>query len=539
MRAFPRLLLLILLPVLWFTGCARRETPVDAGVRTQTLLVGNGAEPADLDPHTATILSDQNILMALFEGLTALDEQTTTPVPAAAERWEVSADGLTWTFHLRPGLKWSDGEPLAAQDFIDSWRRVLNPAFAADNAWYLFAVKNAEAFNTGKLADPAALGFAAPDDRTLVITLGQPAPYLPALVSLPAWFPINPRTVAKFGGMEKRGTAWTRAGNLVGNGAFFLREWIPNVRIVAEKNPHHWDAARTRLRQIVFVPTENPDAEERSFRAGQLHVTFNLPVSKIAAWREREPARLRLDPMLQTVFLRFNVTKPPLDNPKVRRALSLAVDRDVLARTVLQASRLPAHALTPPGTDGYTARAAVATDFRAARLLLAEAGFPGGAGLPVIELQTRNDELMPRLAEAMQAAWQRELGVRTSITQVEQKTWVQNQQNLNYTVSTSAWTADFPDPVTFLGLFTGDSSYNWTGWKNPAYDRLLAQAAATLDPRQRLEIFQQAEQLLLDESPVAPVHFGAQTYLIHPAVKGWVPAPLVFRRYQYVTLQSP
>ncbi len=530
-------LVLSLLPAL--AGCARRETPVDAGMRTQTLLVGNGAEPADLDPQTATILSDQNILMALFEGLTALDEHTTTPVPAAAERWETSVDGLTWTFHLRAALKWSNGEPLLAQDFIDSWRRALNPTLAADNSWYLYAVKNAEAYNTGKLTDPAALGFTAPDARTVVITLARPTPYLPALVSLPAWFPLNPRAVAKFGGMEKRGTLWTRAGNLVGNGAFTLKEWTPNVRILVEKNPYHWEAATTKLQRIAFIPIENPDAEERSFRAGQLHVTFALPVSKIAAWREKDPAKLRLDPTLQTIFLRFNTTKPPFDNPKVRRALSLAVDRDTLVRTVLQASRLPAHALTPPGIGGYTARASVSMDRETARRLLAEAGFPGGAALAPIELQVRNDELMPRLAEAMQAIWQSELGVHTSIVQVEQKTWIQNQQMLNYAISTAAWTADFPDPVTFLGLFTGDSSYNWTGWKNPAYDKLLNTAAATPDQHQRYELLQQAEQLLLEEAPITPLHFGAQTYLLHPGVQGWVPSPLVFRRYQKIGLQQP
>lgn len=524
--------------LLVLAGCARREAPVDAGLRTQTLLVGNGAEPADLDPHTATILSDQNILMALFEGPTALDEQTTTPVPAAAEKWETSSDGLIWTFHLRAGLKWSNGEPLVAQDFVDSWRRALNPALAADNAWYLYVVKNAEAYNTGKLTDPAALGFSAPDARTIIITLAQPTPYLPALVSLPAWFPLNPRAVAKFGGMEKRGTAWTRAGNLVGNGAFTLKEWTANVRILVEKNPHHWEAATTKLQQIAFLPIENPDAEERSFRSGQLHVTFNLPVSKIAAWREKEPAKLRLDPTLQTIFLRFNTTKPPFDNPKVRRALSLALDRDTLARTVLQASRLPAHSLTPPGTGGYTARAAVGIDLATARQLLTDAGFPEGTGLPAIELQVRNDELMPRLAEAMQATWQRELGVRTTITQTEQKVWIQNQQTLAYTISTASWTADFPDPVTFLGLFTSESSYNWTGWKNPAYDKLLTAATATPDPRQRYELFQQAEQLLLEEAPITPLHFGAQTYLLHPAVQGWVPSPLVFRRYQKIALQQ-
>jgi oligopeptide transport system substrate-binding protein len=531
--------LCVLPPVFWTAGCARRETPAEAGIRTQTLLVGNAAEPADLDPQTATVLSDQIVQMALFEGLTALDEQTTGLVPAAAERWEPSPDGLTWIFHLRNGLKWSNGEALTADDFIQSWRRVLSPAFAGENAWYLYAVKNAEAYNSGKLSEASALGFAAPDARTVVVHLEHPTPYLPALVSLPAWFPVNPRVVEKFGGTTRRGTAWTRAGHHVSNGPFQLKEWTPNARIVVEKNPHYWDAPRSTLRQIIFFPIENPDVEERNFRAGQLHVTFNLPVDKIAYWRTHDDAKLRLDPIEQANFLRFNTTRPPLTDARVRRALSLAIDRDTLARTVLQGSRQPAYALTPPGTGGYTARAGVHVDFEAARRLLAEAGHPGGRGLPTLELQCRNDELSPKLAEALQAIWQRELGVRVSLAPVEQKTWVQNQQTLDYTITLAAWTADYPDPVTFLGLFTSDSGYNWTGWKNPGYDHLLGQAATTLDAHQRYEVFQRAEQLLLDEAPVAPAFVGAQAYLIHPAVRGWTPAPLVFRRYQYVSLQAP
>lgn len=525
--------------LLLLSSCAKRETPVEAGRRTQTLLVGNGAEPADLDPHTSTVLSDQNILMALFEGLTALDEQTAQPVPAAAMSWDPSADGLIWTFRLRPDLKWSDGTPLTSSDFVASWIRCLRPSVAAENAAYLHAVKNAAAFNAGEITDPSALGFAAPDAHTIVLTLEHPTPYLPALVSLPAWFPVNPRVLARFGAMEKRGTAWTREGHLVGNGAFILREWTPNVRVLVEKNPHHRDAATTTLRQIVFVPTDNPDTEERSFRAGQLHTTFNLPVAKIAAWREKNPAKLRVDPLLQSVFLRFNTTKPPFDNPKVRRALALALNRDSLARTALQGSRAPAHALVPPQTGAYTPRTHAVSDPVAARALLAEAGFPGGAGFPVVELQAKSDELMPRVAEALQAVWHRELGVKVEIVQLEQKTWIQNQQALTYAISTGSWTADFPDPVTFLGLFTGESSYNWTGWKNPAYDRLLTDAAATPNPQKRYEFFQQAEQLLLDEAAITPLYFGAQTYLLHPAVRGWVPSPLVFRRYQKVSLSPP
>ena len=191
-------------------GCSPRETPAEAGIRTHTLLVGNAAEPGDLDPHLASILTDQIIINTLFEGLTVLDETTTKPLPAAAVSWSTSSDGLTWIFNLRENLKWSNGEPLVAQDFVNAWLRALNPAFAADNAWYLFPIKNAEAYNAGTFKDPSGVGVRAIDDRTLTISLEKRTPYLPALVSLPAWFPLNQRSLDKFGAMDQRGKPWTR-----------------------------------------------------------------------------------------------------------------------------------------------------------------------------------------------------------------------------------------------------------------------------------------------------------------------------------------
>lgn len=536
-RISPAILFLTTIILLATSGCGRRETPAAAGVRTHTLLLGNGAEPADLDPHLATILTDQVIINALFEGLTVLDEANATPLPGAAAQWSVSSDGLTWTFQLRPNLAWSNGDPLTAADFVAAWRRVINPALASENASYLFALKNAEACNAGK-QPLSALGVSAPDAGTLVLTLEQPTPYLPALVAMPAWFPVNPKTLATFGAMEKRGTAWTRPGNLVSNGAFTLAAWQPNARLELTRNPRHREATTNRIERVVFFPIENPDVEEREFRAGQLHVTWNLPVTKLARWHKENPAQLRADPILQSNFLRFNTTRGPLKDERVRRALSLAIDRDQLARSVLQGSRAPARALTPPNTGEYQPIAAVPTDLATARQLLAAAGFPDGRGLPILELQCRNDEIMPRLAEALQAIWQRDLGVRTSITQLEQKTWIQNQQSLNYTVTTASWTADFPDPVTFLGLFSSGSAYNWTGWSDDSYDRLIREAAGHIAPAARSELFQRAEARLLESAPIAPLYFGAQTYLIDPAVKGWTPSPLVFRRLQNVELRE-
>jgi oligopeptide transport system substrate-binding protein len=536
-----RLILLIALGSLLYLGaCAKRETPVEAGLRTGTLLLGNLAEPQELDPQLISAYTDQNIAVALFEGLCALDERTSQPVPAAAERWDSSPDGLTYTFHLRPSAKWSNDEPVTAHDFVASWRRVLAPTLAAEYAYLLYPLKNAEALNTGKTSDFASLGARAIDDHTLRVTLERPTPYLPALTAQPVWFPVNPRVLAKFGDITQRLPAWTRPDNFVGNGPFTLSEWSHNARLVVTKSPNYWDAATVRLNEIIFFPTESPEVEERNFRAGQVHVTYGLPTSKLEVYRRNpkdDATELAVDPFLQTIFLRFNTTRPPFTDARVRRALSLAIDRDAIAGNVLRGAGTPARSFTPPDCAGYTSRANVPTDFEAARRLLEEAGHPRGRGLPPLDLQVRNDEHQPRMAEVLQAQWSKELGITLTITPLEQKTWVQNQQTLNYSISGAGWIGDFVDPVTFLDLFVSTGGNNWTGWNNPNYDALIARAAATPDPAARLEIFQEAELLLLEQAPVAPVFFGTRAYLIHAAVRGWEPSLLGLHQYKKIHLQ--
>jgi oligopeptide transport system substrate-binding protein len=533
-----RLIATALATLLALAACTRRETDVEAGIRTQTLLVGNGEEPGSLDPHVAVSSGEGCIFMALFEGLTALDEQTTRPVPAVAERWNVSSDGLVYTFHLRSSARWSNGDPVTAADFVFAFQRILNPDFGAPYAYMLHPIKNAEAFNRRKIRDFSAVGVVAVDEHTLRLSLERPTPHLPALAAHWTWLPLHRSTLEKHRAVDSRTAPWARPGTLVGNGPFTLAEWRADVRVVVMKNPRYWDAPRNRLERIVFFSTDKAEVEELNFRAGQTHVTSGLPTAKIAVYREREPARLRLDPLLNPFFLRFNVTKAPCDNQKVRRALALAIDRVGIVRAVFSDSRRPAEHLTPPVCGGYTARARMPTDFAAARRLLVEAGFPAGQGLPAVEIQVNNETERRKVAEVIQETWRRELGVGSTVATAEQKTFVQNRQILNYSVSISGWGADFADPATFLEVFLGKGGNNWTGWANPEYDRLIAEASRTPDPARRFEFFQQAEALLLEEAPIAPLYFDTAAYLIHPAVKGWVPAPLVTRRYQYVWLEK-
>jgi oligopeptide transport system substrate-binding protein len=521
---------------IFLVGCGPRETRVTAGNRDGILHLGNGAEPQDLDPQLISASTDQNLAVALFEGLTTLDEKTSQPIPGVAERWEVSPDGLTWTFHLRATARWSDGSPLTADDFVQSWRRILAPALGAENAYLLYPIQSAAALNDGSLKDPAALGVAAPDARTLVVTLERPTPYFPTLTALTALFPINPRVLATFSALKQRGTAWTLPPNLVGNGPFLLREWTPNARLIVEKNPHYWNAAHVALRQIVFYPIENPGVEERVFRAGQLHATYELPLSKVETYRRESPSQLRIEPYLETFFLRFNVAKPPLDRREVRAALARALDRESITRNLLSGTRVPAHHFTPPDCAGYTARATIPDDFAEGRRLLAAAGFPGGRGFPKLELQIRNDELHAKVAEAIQAMWKRELGIDIALVQLEQKTWLQNQQSKNYTITTSRWVGDFVDPVTYLEVHQTGGGYNFNGWSDARYDELLRRAALAPNAASRYEFFQQAEAILLDAAPSVPLFFGARIYLQQPSVQQWSPALLGLHRYGEVKL---
>lgn len=538
MRRLPsRLLPLALLGAfLALTACRKAETAAEAGIRSQTLIVGNLAEPKDLDPQVIDAYTDMNIAAALFEGLTGLDEKTSHPVPGVAERWDISPDGLVYTFHLRPTARWSNGDPVTSRDFAWSLQRILTPAFAAGYSYMLWPIKNAEAYNAGKLTDFSAVGIATPDDATLRLTLERPTPALLTIAAHNTWYPVHRATIEKFGKMEQPGTAWTRPGNLVSNGPFRLREWVTNDHITVEKNPHYWDTVR--LNAIKFLPVENGDVEERNFRAGQIHITYDLPVSKIAGYRAQRPSPLRNDPFLSLLYLNFNTTKPPFDQPAVRRALALAIDRDAISRSVLDGVWPAAHAFVPPGSGDYVSTASVPTDFAEARRLLASAGFPDGQGFPTVPLQVLNDLRQPKIAEALQATWQRELGIHVTIEMNEQKTWLQNQQAMTHTLGTLGWVADYPDPITFLSLCQTGNGNNWTGWSNPAYDRLLEEASATADPAARFALLQKAEAFMLAEAPASPLVIRTRTYLLHPAVRDWDPAPVGLHLYKKVYLQG-
>ena len=518
-------------------GCKKRETDVERGIREQVLHRGLSADLASFDPHLISGLPEINVASALFEGLVGEHPETGAPVPAVAERWETSADGLVWTFRLRANARWSNGDPVTSHDFVASIRSVLTKSLAADNVAMLFVLANAEAWYQGGLTDFAQVGAQAPDDRTLRLTLAHPAPYLPSLLTHPIWYPVHLPTLEKNGGSTIRDTRWTEPGIMVGNGPFLLKVAQRGQVIIADKSPTYWDAANVRLNSIHFHPAADVDGEERAFRAGQLHITEALPVAKVDSYRRDQSEVLRISPFLDTYFYRLNTTRPGLDNPLVRRALSLAIDRRVITEKITRGGQQPAAAFTPPGTGGYTPPSVLRTDLAEARRLLAEAGFPEGRGLPPLEITINTSGNHRIIAEAVQQMW-RQLGVQVAVNNMEMASLFAKRRALDYSVMRAEWVADFDDPKSFLDVFRGASSNNHTGWNSLAYDAALHAADRTTDPAARHELLKQAETVLLDELPIIPIYHFTTVRLVHPAVRGWHPLPLDRHPYKHVWLEE-
>ena len=511
---------------------------MEAGIRTGTLHVVRGAEPQELDPHVTIGQTEHWLILSLLEGLVSEDPVDLHPVPGVAERWDISPDGRVFTFHLRANARWSNGDRVTARDFVGSFRRALEPAMAYQYAYMLYVVTNAEAFNTGALTDFNQVGFEVLDDSTLRVTLQSPTPYFLSLLCHTSWFPVHLPTVARHGDPFSRGTVWTRPGHHVGNGAFQLSDWRVNYEIVVKKSPTYWNAAKVRLNAIHFRAMENMDAEERAFRAGQLHVNYTLPGAKIERYRRDHPEVLRIDPHLATYFYRVNVTRPALQDKRVRQALNIAIDREMLVRNVTRGGQLPADGNVPPGTAGFTSRTRIPRDLALARRLLAEAGHPEGRGLPPIEILYNTNEDHRRLAEAIQQMWKNRLGIDARIVNEEWKVYLATMHAQKYDVCRGGWVGDYPDPNTFLDCWVTEGGNNDTGWSNAEYDRLIRLAARTADKAERLEVFHRAEAILMEETPILPLYYYTRVFLKHTAVKGWNPTVNDDHPYQHLYLEA-
>ncbi|MDB6093870.1 MAG: extracellular solute-binding protein family 5 [Verrucomicrobia bacterium] len=537
-RFFPRCSRLLAALIAITAGCEKRETAVRSGNREQVLHRGIGSEVSDLDPQLASTIAEGDVASALFEGLVGEDPVDLHPVPGVAQSWEISPDQLTYTFHLRENARWSDGAPVTATDFAASWKRMLTPSLGAGNADMLYLIQGAEAFHKGTSKEFSKVGITIVDPRTLRVMLEHPAPQFLSLLSLPTWLPVPLQAITAAGAAAERGNRWTRAEHLVGNGPFMLKSWQANRRIVVEKSPTYWDAAQVRLNAINFYPIESLDAEERAFRSGQLHVTYVLPLGKVEAYRRDAPQFLRIDPYLNTYFLRLNVRRPPFGDERVRQALAQAVDRTGLVEKILHGGQKAATTVTPPGLPGYTPPPGLKTDFDAARRLLAEAGYPGGKGLPALELLYNTSENHRTLAEAIQEMWRRELGIEVRLQNQEFKVVLDERRAGHYQVLLSDWVGDYLDAATFLDLWRSDSGNNHTGWSSADYDARLFAAARASDPADRNAQFQEAESLMLAAAPVIPLYYNTHVFLLQSSVKGWHPTLLDHHPYKHVWLEE-
>lgn len=537
-RCFPALLAAAALA---FAACSKSSSPPGtssdgkSAAPSKLLRIGNGTEPQEIDPHVVSGVSEHHIITSLFEGLVAESPAGDGVIPGVAESWENSADRLTWTFHLRPDARWSDGSSVTARDFLASFKRILTPSLGAEYAYKLFHVVGAEEFQQGKLADFAQTGFSAPDDRTLVLRLKHPVPYLLESLKHYAWFPVPITVIAKHGPVDQKGNRWTRPENIVGNGPFVLKEWLRDQHITVERSPTYWDAAHVRLDGIRFLAIGDENTEERMFRSGQLDVTYMLPADKVETYRAENSPALRIAPYYGTYFYRINTTRPPLNDARVRRALALSIDREAITRVILRAGQEPAYNFTPDGY-GFTADQKLSTDLAEARRLLAEAGFPEGRGLRRIEILYNTMDAHKRVAEAVQQMWKTRLGVDVSLRNEEWQVYTVTQRQLDYDLCRAGWIADYPDPQTFLDLWVSKGGNNDTGYSNPEYDTLLASALESADEPARMAVYRKMENILVRDVPVIPIYFYKRVYLVSPKVKNWTPGILDNRAWKSIDL---
>jgi oligopeptide transport system substrate-binding protein len=521
--------IIFLFILLFLAGCTKRETPVEMGNREQILHLGNLSEPKDLDPHIVTGISAYNVISALLEGLVPEGS-------GVAERWEVSDDGLVYTFHLRKNAKWSNGDPVVATDFVFAYQRILSPSFGSPYAYMLHVLKNGKTFNEGKLSDFKKVGAKAFDTHTLKLTLESPDPSFLSQLEHWSWFPVHPPTILKYGSIDTMGTRWTQPGNFVGNGAFTLKSWRQNDSIVVEKNPLYWDADTVRLNEIHFYPIGDHKIEERSFRAGQLHVTGTIPLDRIQYYRAKHPELLRLDPYLRSYYYLLNVKKPPLNDVRIRKALAMSLDREQLAKYVTRSGEEPAYTFTPPRIGDYEPPVQFTQNLEVARKLLTESGFPDGIDFPKLTLLFHTSDLHTRIAEVIQYMWKENLGIQIELENVEWKVYQSRRKNKEYDIARAEWVADYTDPSSFLDVWLSDGGNNHAGWVSAQYDHLLEKAALSTDQNQRLDYFKQAETILMNELPIIPLLFLPSKSLIQPSVKGWSSSILDRHPYKQIYL---
>ncbi len=514
--------ILFIVSCLVLSACSPNDVPQGgAGNAADGVVLrrGSGGEPDTLDPHRNEETSGADILRDLYEGLTT-ETADARVVPGTAESWTVSADGLVYTFSLRPDARWSNGDRVIADDFVAGLRRTVDPATASTYAEILYPIENAEAIVNGELP-PTALGVRVLDATTLEIRLAAPTPYFLSLLSHGTTYPIHRPSLAE------HGNAFARPGRLVSNGAYALTEWVVQSHIQLRRNGHYWDRDNVRIDTVYYYATEDIDAELRRYRAGELDFTFQFPASQFEWIAENLPGELRNEPYISTYFYGFDTTEPPLDDVRLRQALSMAIDRHVIARDVAGAGQIAAFGLVPSGVDHYAgARYAWAELDDAARLaearrLYAAAGYSTDNPLQ-IEVRYNTSDNHARIAIAVAAMWKQNLGVETQLLNEEWKVLLQTRlQPSAWQVMRFGWTGDYNDAFTFLEIFESTHGQNFTGFADAEYDRLLDRIATERDTEVRADLMAAAERRVLDAYAVLPMYFYTNKHLVKPYVHGY------------------
>ena len=488
----------------------------------QILRRGNGSEVQTLDPHKAEGVPASNILRDLYEGLT-IEDPDGKVIPGAAESWEISDDGTVYTFHMRKNGKWSNGDPVTAHDFVFGLRRSVDPATGSQYSQILAPILNTEAIIAGtKPVD--SLGVAAVDDQTLQITLKAATPYLLGLLNHSTTYPVHQGNIKKHGGQ------FSRPGKLVGNGAYNLKEWVVQSHIVLERNPLYWDNDKTIIEKVSFLPIEDASTELKRYRAGELDITGTIPLGQLNWVKKNLPGELHISPTLGTYYYGFNLTQAPFkDNLKLRQALSMAVDRDILTEKITKAGEIPAFGWVPPGVNDYTsqqldyANLSKAERIKKAKQLYKEAGYSKGSPL-VLEIRYNTSEGHKKVAIAISAMWKMNLGIKTKLINEEWKVFLENRKQKKLTQAfRGGWIGDYNDAFTFAELMQSDHGINDSGYNNPDYDKLLEQAATESDMEKRRGIMEEAERMLLKDHAIMPLYFYVTKHLIKPYVEGYQP----------------
>ncbi len=498
-----------------------------------------GSEPNTLDPGLNNSVDGATYIQHLFDGLTRQDKDGKT-VPAIAKSWDVSADGLNYTFHLRDA-KWSDGQPVKASEFEYAWKRALDPAIASEYAYQVWYLKNGYEYNQGK-AKAEDVGVKATDDKTLQVTLAAPTAYFPDLCYTPTYMPLRKDII------NAAPTDWfTKPETLIGDGPYKLKSWEHSSELVFEKNDTYWDAANTAfIKNITWTLLDDEAAALSGFEAGDLDIVDAL-VPQAEIQNLVAAGKAKIHDMLGTYYIYLNNSKAPFNNPKVRQALSLAIDRQYIVDKVSRGGQLPAVGIVPYKVPDADATADFRTkggellpktpDVAKAKKLLAEAGYPDGKGFPEVEMYYNTQSGHKAIMEAVTEMWKTNLGITSFKTPNMEWKVLQNKINDgDYWIARMGWIGDYIDPMTFFDMFLSDASQNQIKYKNPEYDKLIRQAKTSNDQALRMSNMHKAEQIFINDAGCIPIYYYVSVMLENPAVKDYYIdlSGFVHMQYAYV-----